>query len=369
MSRTSKSPAAKTSRETRLATFVHASDVHFGDLDRDTGSATLDAKAEDWWRSHRVFDGFLGHSYDALVHLADFFARLRDEENARLIVTGDLTTCGAPSQFDLARDYFEGHLEIDPGNPVGLQEKTARSLTIPGNHDHWPGKRVIWGQPSAGLQQHFPTLPIAVERISLGRHRELVFAGIDSDADVRPTFPGPCRLFARGKFVSQLRTLEATLGPPVASEVRVLLLHHSRSQRSYATGMVRGSRRALDTLVARRDVCVLLSGHVHVPRGERFTVSDRDGGAHEVMEARAGTTLQRDELPLDWVAAGSSKDDERDRLPPNTLLVHRLVEVDARIEWRTHCYRRSRTRGFVDEGPLDALAPLVVWPRPWATPA
>lgn len=352
--------------ERRLATFVHVSDVHFGDLDARTGSATLDARAADWWRTAKIFDGYLGHGYDALVHLTDFFHRLRREEEAQLIITGDLTAAGKASQFALARTFFEGAIQLDPGNPVGLGLHDGLRRAIPGNHDHWPGTRMVWGAPTEGLAATFPEVPIPIDRVPLGDGRVLVFAGIDTDADVRPTFPGTSRLFGRGKFVSQLQALDHTLGTPRDDEIRVLLMHHSRLHRSFAQGIVASSRTALDAFIERRDVAVLLTGHVHRPFGEVFEVGDRDGVSWEVLEARCGTTTQRDELPLDWVAAGGAAATIEERLPPNTLLVHRLVETqDGRVEWRAYCFRRSRTKGFCNDGLLIGTRPVTVWPRPW----
>lgn len=73
-----------------LATFMHISDLHFGNLDPSSLNA-----ANPWWMNFPIMDGFLGHSERAIFRLAHRFAELRKSEQARLIITGDLT-CGLP---------------------------------------------------------------------------------------------------------------------------------------------------------------------------------------------------------------------------------------------------------------------------------
>src|SRR5688572_9584926 len=108
--------------ETRLATFVHISDLHFGNVDYTGRQATLDADAEAWWRKHPIFDGYLEHSYDAWKHFPHCFINFRAKENASLIITGDLTAVGSASQFRLAEEFLAARINLDPGNPLGLDQ-------------------------------------------------------------------------------------------------------------------------------------------------------------------------------------------------------------------------------------------------------
>src|ERR1041384_6475584 len=84
----------------RLATFMHVSDLHFGTLDLSSLNA-----ANAWWMRFPILDGFLGHSERALFRLDQRFAELKKTEQARPIITGDLTTCGKDSEFQLFDDY------------------------------------------------------------------------------------------------------------------------------------------------------------------------------------------------------------------------------------------------------------------------
>lgn len=143
---------------TRLATFVHISDLHFGEIDPTTDDAALDAYTEPWLRQLPWFDGYLGHGGDALRHLDSFFAAARRSENAHLIVTGDLTTVGAGHEFSLARQFLTRVSRFASGALLGLGVTDAFDRTVPGNHDHWPGRRathpldlVMFGSPTRYL--------------------------------------------------------------------------------------------------------------------------------------------------------------------------------------------------------------------------
>lgn len=94
----------------RLATFLHISDLHFGDIDPQTGNA-VEPKFVGF---HEVFDGLLGHSYHTLKRLSSFWSKLirREREHVYLIVTGDLTTVGKVEQFGMASEYLGGMLDL-----------------------------------------------------------------------------------------------------------------------------------------------------------------------------------------------------------------------------------------------------------------
>lgn len=86
-----------------------------------------------------------------------------------------------------------------------------------------------------------------------------------------------------------------------------------------------------------------------------------DAVTWDVLEARCGTTTQRDFLPAGWSAG-------KKQLAPNTALVHRLFRLnDGRVEWKTDLYIRS-VRGFRRKGPLPLQGGIsgqgvIVWPR------
>lgn len=335
--------------DTRLATFIHISDTHLGDLDSRTGDASLGEDVRERWLKDRHFYGFLGHSCVALRQFAALFTRLRETEGAQLVHSGDLTRWGGASQFSLAKKYFRARIET-PSGPVGLDDPAALDLAIPGNHDHWPGNGWVLGRSGPALRRFFRPLPLAPRRVPLTGGRSILFAGIDTDADVWPW--SPSRALARGAFLSQIRSLARALPSRRPDEIRVLLLHHSPAFRGVNLGIQRRSRVALDRLVARHGFRVLLTGHIHTPAA-------RVRG--DILEARCGTTLLRDHLPADWLASGGGPVKP---LPQNSLLVHRLFEIPGgSLEWRATLHLRTEA-GFVDGGALPGAAafPISVSP-------
>jgi 3',5'-cyclic AMP phosphodiesterase CpdA len=355
----------------RLITIVHVSDLHFGDLDPTSGNSNLSARAPLWWRYLKWFDGYLGHHAIALIHFWDIFINhLKKKRDVILVVTGDLTANGAASQFDLARRYLEGTLYISKQNPVGLNQHDVWSKrTVPGNHDHWPGSNLILGKPAA-LYLKFPgppplpaPLPISVNPISLRNGFTLLLAGIDTSSDVLPY--GKDRFYARGKFLDHLMMLESELQSRRAKpkEIRVLLLHHSPQMSGKALKITDQSKKALDFLIKQSRINVLLTGHAHRPIGEIRGFTE-GGQSWHVLEARCGTTLQRDVVPLNWVAT-RLKSATGKKFIANTFLVHKLYEENNRITWKTTEYRRMN-RGFTKRGPLQDegghnIGPVEVW--------
>jgi calcineurin-like phosphoesterase family protein len=338
--------------ETRLCTFMHISDLHIGDPDPNTGDSRVKGPPP-WWDRFHWLDGFLGHHRIALEQLAHAFYQLRDGENARLIVSGDLTSAGAPSQFQHVRNYLTGWWKVGGLDPIGLDVRDALDFAVPGNHDHWPGDDSIVGGPTDALRQTFPELPFVRGPIALDGGRSLILAGIDSDADVNPN--GSERVLARGDFLSQLASLSGALGEPDEQQIRVLLMHHSRMYHGPDGLILRVSRDSQDSLnafIKAHDIAVILAGHVHLPDS---AVSPFDAGqaSWDVLEARCGTTSVRSQAPPGWP--------QDNRLAQNTFLVHRLVATAGLIQWWTNYYLRTEL-GFVDQGLL--VAPLAVWPRP-----
>jgi len=356
-------------RENRLYTFVHVSDLHIGDLNAND-DAQLDSPVQSWFQFLRTFEGYFGHGREGLLQLVRLFNRLRSSEGALLAVTGDLTAAATNNQYTLARNFLCSEIKLNSGEGVGLRLQEAFDRSIPGNHDHWSGNNpslvrplVMLAGTSPQLKQTFPDLPIAIRRLDLGHGRTLVIAGIDTDADVNHWYE---RLWARGSFCSQLDGLGKTLSQTdPLNEIRVLLLHHSPSYPKFPLGIGKQSQLKLKTFLNEHQIAVLLSGHVHVP-GRHVQSVSQGNFAWNILEARCGTTTQRDTLPNDWPAW---------KLPPNTLLVHRLYDVDdssgKRIEWRVSLLQRT-VRGFIDSRKIpitqsyfDAIwdRPVTVWPR------
>jgi calcineurin-like phosphoesterase family protein len=343
----------------RLRTYVQISDLHFGDID----PTTFESVAPTYWSNSQCFDGALGHHYVALQRLMSFFRKMQKQEQAELLVTGDLTSMGKVDQFDTANDFLSARLSPSKGR-IGLGVVNWRDKAISGNHDYFAGA-VNWhggpmlGGPTPGLAKYFPSLPFVTRRLPLPPTSAFLrFVGIDTDADNWAY--GINRFLARGSFVKQLVHAEAMLGPPRKDEIRVLLMHHSRAhQTGYKLRIDRKSRSALDRFLIQMDVPVLLSGHKHEPIIDLFNLtSNSPPRVMHAMEGRCGSTTQRDVVPLHWfniLGIAPSR-----TWPPNTLLVHRLLEERGTIYWDIETYTRTTYR-FKRRGPTGRLE---VWPRP-----
>lgn len=304
----------------RLATFVQVSDLHFGIPDQTSNSAPLRTT----WETCAWFDGLLGHDFLALLHLEAFFERLQEDEDARLIVTGDVTRSGNVDEIDLADAFLRDTYTFPNGQVVGLNDSGWAELAVPGNHDHWPGTGGIFGGPSPAVLNHFLANGSAVT-IPLARGYSITFLKIDSDSDVVNI--GWDRLWARGDFVSQVTALDADLStiPLATKEVRVLLLHHSLSRRGLSLSANPRSRTAVARLLSKHGVALVLNGHTHVPLVSQLSPKIA-GVTQETLEVTCGTTTQQWIAPPGWRRPVNRK--ER-----NWLMVHRFFATDHGSEW------------------------------------
>lgn len=82
----------------RFATFVHISDLHFGEMDENDDSK-IEAAVPWWWRLLPIFKGYLGHHGAALRQLEAAVGELREDEDATILLTGDLTANGGGAQL------------------------------------------------------------------------------------------------------------------------------------------------------------------------------------------------------------------------------------------------------------------------------
>jgi len=340
-----------------LATFVHISDLHIADIDPNTGRTTDEAGAALIWATLGWFDGLLGHSTRALERLEQFFHQIQRQENASLIVSGDLTRVGKQEQFDTASEYLGSRLLPPKGNHLGLSVLDWRDRAVPGNHDHWPGTATMFGPPTAALGHTFPALPFVGQPIPLGTGQHIRIIGIDTDKDVHPW--GRNRGLARGSFCSQLTDAAGQMRAPDRNEIRVLLLHHSRVHQGFSLAMDDASRDALGVFLVEQDIPVLLCGHTHVPRLKSFRVTHQ-GRTIEVLEACCGTTTVMDTIPYEWRTILGTRPGRT--LKINTLLVHRLLKENGAIIWHTQTYFRSPFGFEVSQRIRDKR--FSVWPRP-----
>jgi hypothetical protein len=344
---------------TVIRTLLHVSDLHIGDVNPFNGNARFDAQAFAWWQLSRLFDGYLGHTHVALAKLEDLFEDLLEEGPTDVVVTGDLTTTGAPTQLQTALMYIRNEVPVRGGTPIGLMAPDAE--IIPGNHDHWPGRvchatQFFWcmcGASGPHLAQEFSALPKLCAPLPLTTKCKLVIAAINSDAQVGSASVD--RVLARGAFVDQCVDLAARAGRCPGDELRVLLVHHSYVQAGIPLAMDKASKIALARLMTSCNFRLMLTGHAHT-----VAVKDIDIGKHQFRELRCGTTTARDHYNARWLAARMTSAIRLRKLPKNTALVHRISEHDARIYWATRVMeRRSSAEPFTLVQDYD---PIQVWP-------
>jgi hypothetical protein len=208
------------------------------------------------------------------------------------------------------------------------------------------------GASTPGLASTFQNpFPLISPPQQLGNGRALRVISVDSDADVRNR--GMARTLARGSFVSQLQSVDKTLPREEPNEIRVLVLHHSILPR--ITNLVSKpvplaidskTQRVLEHFIVDHNISVVLSGHMHVPKLSLLTMSNGTE-SKKILDARCGTTTQRDEFPYEVrkkIRSGRF-------LPPNTLMVHRILDRDGVTYWSTQIYWRSKQARFVKDLP------------------
>jgi DNA repair exonuclease SbcCD nuclease subunit len=337
----------QTSRR-RLATFVHISDLHFGELDAQD-DAQVESAVPWWWRLLPLCKGYLGHHGVALRQLDDLIGLLHEEEQAVVLVTGDLSANGGERQVNLSMNYLRSTIALTTNVRTGLNDVEILSRTIPGNHDHWPGFSVLspvnplpmLGPSTYAFSNLFWERPKAPYPYPLVSGHRVTFLGIDTDADVQGiSFE---RLFAQGSFESQLKDLRSQLGgiDRLAGEVRVLLLHHSLIEASCIDDT---SRKELAETLQDCRISVILTGHTHDP----IVATHQLSSGWSVFEARCGTSTQRDFYPPEWQKVPLP---DMPELEANSVLVHRIYQVARNtVQWRTTPYVRS-DQGFTVADP------------------
>src|SRR5262245_26623094 len=334
----------------RLLTIVHISDLHIGFIDPSTGDASVSRSAARLLAQVSWFDGVLGHHSFGLQALDKIYSDLVDDgEDPLLIVSGDITRCGHKGEFAIADKFLRSRIDLNPprGNYVGLQ--ASRLITVPGNHDHWPGKPVIFGGPHSSPGAGLPT-PFTLRQLSNGRCLELVL--LNTDANVTPWSHQRGR--AVGSFQSQLATVAPLLGPRPPDTIRVLVMHHSWHQHGPILSIDLGTRGALDQFLVSHGIQLLLTGHTHDPLLQFFVPPV--SGAQPILECRCGTTTQFDQIPYSWRTLFGTFPHPRS-WPGNTLLVHRLYDVGNATRWDVETFVRIQGSGFMSMGPIGQVGP------------
>jgi 3',5'-cyclic AMP phosphodiesterase CpdA len=199
------------------------------------------------WRLHR----HAVHRDDVLAALVRNLHALNPDH---IVITGDLTHLGTPSQFRMAQQFL---------NRMGLPAKVT---VIPGNHDAyvktaWKETFALWADymisdEKTSLPQMRTNLP--VEFPSLRVRGRVAVIGVTT---ARPSAP----FLAVGSIgPTQLRRLEKMLNELGRRQLfRVVLIHHPP-----VSGVVKWRKRLTDaaafrTVVNRCGAELILHGHVH----------------------------------------------------------------------------------------------------------
>lgn len=232
--------------QTVTFTLAHLSDPHLSSLEQIRFRDLLNQRIIGYlsWRSHRRAE----HSPEILAALAPDLSRIQPDH---IVVTGDLTHVGLPSEFRQVRQWLR---RLGPPDRVTV---------IPGNHDayidaSWRRTFARWrpymasdGATESRTPLLFPTLRI---------RGPVALIGLST---ARPSTP----FFAVGSVGrAQLQRLDRLLLQLQGQDLfRVLLLHHPPQ-----SAAVQWSKRLTDSaglrdVLARRGVDLILHGHAHYP--------------------------------------------------------------------------------------------------------
>lgn len=237
---------------------------------------------------------------NALAELGIF-----DPEQVPILVSGDLTRCGAPDEFRVASSYL--HDMPPPGRvPRWGIAQLGPVFEVPGNHDHWDGRMFsvagklaiqrAWNpavfrspiHPDGYFEAHPWTKPLASAAIRVEIH------AIDTQSGFTAT---DTNLRARGAIATeQLEELDRLVEDTPADEgqcvVRVLLAHHPLEAAALATGLLdEHSLRELEARLVRHRFDAVLVGHAHSLRVRRLWLQNRPF-PHRLLEFQAPTALQ-----------------------------------------------------------------------------
>ncbi len=275
---------------------MHISDLHFGPVLANN--------------QFRFLSGWSAHDFNLCTALLNAirFIRLRHlklppEDSLSLVVSGDLTLEGDRRDFVVAHSYLRSRLRIQrtpPGDWTGLSLDQDQLSTIPGNHDHWDGTKLMKAYTPGIFPSQFRATPWRKVHTSPGGKLKLELYGIDSNSGLAGKHYS---LRAKGKFSTneltalenELKASDAETQPPGMTRVRAFVTHHSPSHPG-GMGLLRTleldprSRQAILELAAEYRVGAILTGHTHDFFKHPFAVTTPKVSA-TVMELRSAATF------------------------------------------------------------------------------
>jgi 3',5'-cyclic AMP phosphodiesterase CpdA len=229
--------------------FAHISDLHLTSLDDVKVSDLLNKRALGYlsWRRRRRRE----HSPEVLAAL---LRDLRDLNLDHIVITGDLTHIGLPSEFQQARQWLEAL-----GAPTDV-------TVVPGNHDAYV--HTAWDKTFALWTPYMASDPGLQTITEQGPGRELFpsvrvrgRAALIGLTSACPSAP----FFATGSLgPTQLKRLDEILDQTGRQELfRILLIHHPPVAGTVGWRKRLTDSSALSGLLARHGVEMVLHGHAH----------------------------------------------------------------------------------------------------------
>jgi hypothetical protein len=325
--------------------FIHFSDVHFGPVMANNQFSFI--------HGYDAHDLVLCTAIPQALEDVRTLLEVADDEQLNVVVSGDVTSEGSPQNFTVAHSYLRSTWRLrrePPGNLSGLNRQTDEIGIIPGNHDHWNGKRF---PPPAYSKSIFPAhfRPTPWKKIwkSTAGNVELEIYGIDSNSGLQ----GTTNLMAKGAISShELRALDVLLAESDqrilsqgAHRVRAIVTHHSLSYTGGVAGKEKlddSSRDDLLEIAAKYRISSVLTGHGHDFHFQPL-VGTYNGTQRVVHELRSATTLQGPALPF---SRGQG------------FWAHRIRLVNSGMIWSSWRYAWDGSR-FV---PRNRSAPCVQFP-------
>lgn len=274
--------------------FIHLSDVHIGRKLMNDEFQT------------GIKSGYNPHDHRLLLPLQnaikDACRRLRANQPVYLLISGDLTTSGTDNDYGIAFALIHNQWiwKRMPERKIGFGWLPERTLTVPGNHDHWRQDKRPHAFSHELSPAWFESTPWMRPVVGTNNRLVLELFGVDSNSGLKGR-PFNLNVFAEGSISDdEFNELERQLQDSVEQiriegqvAVRAIVCHHAFSGRSglfSAKVLDDPSRSRLIKLALDYRAGVILTGHVHTfheedwPREEKTT--------QKLKELRCATSLQ-----------------------------------------------------------------------------
>lgn len=347
---------------------VHISDPHFGEV-------LLNPKT-------RILSGFGCHHVTLCKALYGALQEVRattglgDEEPFHLVMSGDLTSAGVPSEFFVGHAYFQSrnpdeYETFPPIQMTGLGLPLSVISMVPGNHDHWYG-RWVWPFHRGYSPQLFPDwfCPTPWMRSIVSTHGgiQLDIVGIDSSSGLK-TAPFNLNPFAGGALSREeidgqfdnagnrvrdglTHKLDLSLQASPADDrvqkrTRAIICHHALTRDGVAQPLDPHSALELVKLASAKSVAAILTGHTHKADQFPYGPSKQPDLPNQVWEIRSPRTLM-----------GPAKREKRGLAPGFWVHQIRVSGDDANLNWFARLFLLHKGRFAWSQGGAGFAFPI-----------